>query len=128
MRALLSREPGPPETLVIEEIPDPEPAAGEVVIRVAAAALNFFDTLLIRDMYQYRPERPFSPGAEVAGIVESVGGGVSSFKPGDRVMAYTIWGAIREKIALPADHLIRVPDALDLKRAAGLIVTYGTSF
>ncbi|WP_350335627.1 NADPH:quinone oxidoreductase family protein [Coralliovum pocilloporae] len=127
MRAVLSHTPGPPSSLVVEELPDPSPQGDEVVIRVEAAALNFFDTLIIRDRYQYKPERPFSPGAECSGIVEAVGPDVTRVKPGDRVCAYCTWGACRELVVVKDRDCIAVPDAVSSDEAAGLIVTYGTT-
>jgi NADPH2:quinone reductase len=98
------------------------------VVRVEAAALNFFDLLIIAGKYQYKPEFPFSPGAEFAGRIESLGPGVEGFAPGDRVIGYARWGAAREKLAIGADKLVKMPEGLDAGRAAGLIVTYGTSY
>ena len=103
-------------------------AAGEAVVAVKAAALNFFDTLIIAGKYQHKPPFPFSPAAEFAGVVESVGAGVTAVKPGDRVMGYPGFGAAREKLAIAADGLIKLPDGLDFERASGLTVTYGTSY
>ena len=98
-----------------------------MVIGVKAAGLNFFDTLIIENKYQFKPDLPFSPGAEVAGEVIESGEGVTGFRPGDRVMAYTVWGGAREEVAVPASSVIAMPDGLDYTVAAGLIVTYGTS-
>ena len=98
------------------------------MVAIAAAALNFFDLLIIAGKYQYKPAFPFSPGAEFAGTVESVGPGVADIQPGDRVMGYAGWGAARERIAITANRLVKIPDDLDFDRAAGLIVTYGTSY
>ena len=86
MRALLSTKAGGPETLIVAEAADPAPAADEVVIRVKACGVNFPDTLIIEDKYQFQPARPFSPGGEVAGVAESVGKNVSTIRPGDRVV------------------------------------------
>jgi len=127
MKAVLCKDLGGVDTLVYEEIADPQPAPGQVVVRVGAAALNFFDTLIIRGKYQYRPELPFSPGAEMAGVVEAVGEGVERFQPGDRVVGYLRWGCCREKVVADEDDLITVPDGLDFETVAGLIVIYGTS-
>ena len=127
MKAVLCTRHAGPETLQIAEIESPQPAAGEVVIGVRAAGLNFFDTLIIENKYQFKPDLPFSPGAEVAGDVLRVGEGVTSLKPGDRVMAYTVWGGARAEIAVPESSVIAMPDGLDYTVAAGLIVTYGTS-
>ncbi|MFN3537730.1 MAG: alcohol dehydrogenase catalytic domain-containing protein, partial [Brevundimonas sp.] len=92
MRAVLSHAPGGPETLTVEEVNDPTPGKGQVVIEVKAVGINFPDTLIIEDKYQFRPERPFSPGAEVAGVVEAVGEGVKNVRKGDRVIAVPGWG------------------------------------
>ena len=97
------------------------------MVRVKAAALNFFDTLIIAGKYQHKPPFPFSPGAEFAGTVESVGTGVTDIAPGDRVMANIGWGAAREAVAVPAQQLVKIPDQLDDDHAAGLTVTYGTT-
>src|SRR5262252_5529721 len=112
MRTLLSHAPGPADSLILAEVPDPVPKAGQVVIRVAACAVNFPDSLIIEDRYQVRPERPFAPGAEAAGVVEAVGEGVSSPKAGERVIVFTSWGAMAEKIAVPASRCIAMPDAM----------------
>lgn len=127
MKAVLCRESGPPSALVVEEVPDPVAGPGQAVVRVGAAALNFFDTLIIRDRYQFRPEKPFSPGAEMAGVVETVGEGIERLKPGDRVVGYLRWGCCREKVVANEDDLIPIPDGLAFDKAAGLIVTYGTT-
>jgi NADPH2:quinone reductase len=127
MKALLCTRYGTPDDLVLADIADPKPGPGEAVVRIAAAALNFFDTLIIAGKYQTRPAMPFSPAAEFAGHVESLGTGVSDFKVGDRVLAYSGYGAARQRIALSADKLIKVPDDVDFDRAAGVSVTYGTT-
>ena len=109
------------------DLPEPQAGDGEVVVKVAAAALNFFDTLLIAGKYQIKPDFPFSPAAEFAGTVHAVGAGVTDFKPGDRVMSMPAYGAAREYYVQKAARLVKVPDNLDLDRAAGLSVTYGTT-
>src|SRR6185503_13192671 len=128
MKALLCTRAGGPEDLTIGEVADPVPARGQAVVRVEAAALNFFDLLIIAGKYQYKPEFPFSPGAEFAGRIESVGPGVEGFAAGERMIGYARYGAAREKIALAADRLVKIPDGIEAERAAGLIVTYGTSY
>jgi NADPH2:quinone reductase len=127
MRAVLCRELGPPERLVVADLPDPVPGPGEVLVDVKSAALNFFDTLIIHGKYQFRPDLPFSPGGEFAGTVAALGDGVAGFAPGDRVAAYVGWGACRERVAVPADKLVRVPAGVPDDVAAGLTITYGTS-
>ena len=128
MKAVLCTRAGTPDDLVIEDLPDPAAGPGEVVVRIAAAALNFFDLLIIAGKYQYKPAYPFSPAAEFAGLVESLGPGVTAFAAGDRVAGYCGWGAARERLAIAADKLVKVPAGLDFDRAAGLSVTYGTSY
>jgi len=128
MKALLCTRVGGPEDLTIGEVADPVAAQGQAVVRIEAAALNFFDLLIIAGKYQYKPEFPFSPGAEFAGVIESLGPGVEGFAVGDRVIGYARYGAAREKIAADASRLIKIPARLAAERAAGLIVTYGTSY
>ncbi len=127
MKALLCTRYGTPDDLEIADIADPEPGPGEAVVRIAAAALNFFDTLIIAGKYQFKPEMPFSPAAEFAGTVERLGQGVTSLKVGERVLGYAVYGAARERIALAADRLVPIPDAVDDEHAAGICVTYGTT-
>lgn len=128
MRAVLSKAPGGPETLVVEEVRDPTPTKGQVVIEVKAVGVNFPDTLIIEDKYQFRPERPFSPGAEVAGVVEAVGEDVKGVRKGDRVIAVPGWGGMVERLAVPANTLAPMPDGMSFEEAAALIMTYGTSY
>jgi NADPH2:quinone reductase len=127
MKALLCTRIGGIDDLEIRDLPDPQPQPGEAVVAVKAAALNFFDTLIIAGKYQRKPDLPFSPSAEFAGIVESVGSGVTDVKPGDRVAGYVSFGAAREKLAVPVRALVKIPDHLDFERAAGVTVIYGTS-
>jgi NADPH2:quinone reductase len=127
MKALLCTRFGTPDDLELADIPEPKPGPGEAVVDVKAAALNFFDLLIIAGKYQHKPPFPFSPAAEFAGVVESVGQGVGDFVPGDRVIGWTGWGAAREKIAAGAAHLVKLPQNLDFDRAAGLTVTYATT-
>jgi NADPH:quinone reductase len=128
MKAILCTRYGTPDDLELADIPEPKAGPGEVVVKLHAAALNFFDTLIIAGKYQYKPTPPFSPAAEFAGIVESLGANVTSFKPGDRVLGYMTYGAARERVAVNAARLTRMPDALDFDRAAGICITYGTTF
>ncbi|MGB7372671.1 NADPH:quinone oxidoreductase family protein [Pontixanthobacter sp.] len=127
MKALLSKEVGGPETLVVEDIAEPVAAAGEVLIKVAACAINFPDTLIIRDMYQFKPPRPFSPGGEISGTIEALGDGVEGWKVGDKVLAGVGSGGLREKITAPAASLFRVPNFVELPQASALLMTYGTT-
>jgi NADPH:quinone reductase len=127
MKAVLCTHFGSPNDLELADIAPPQAAPGEAVVRVKAAALNFFDTLIVAGKYQHKPPFPFSPAAEFAGIVERVGAGVTDIASGDRVMGYMGWGAAREAVAIPAQQLVKLPDGLDFERAAGLTVTYGTT-
>src|SRR5882757_3046259 len=128
MKALLCTRLGTPDDLTIGDLPDPVAGPGQAVVRVEAAALNFFDLLIIAGKYQYKPDFPFSPGAEFAGHIESLGPGVEGFAAGDRVIDYARWGAAREKVVVGTEKLIKIPAGLEADRAAGLIVTYGTSY
>jgi NADPH2:quinone reductase len=127
MKAILCTHFGTPDDLELADIPEPKPGPGEAVVDVKAAALNFFDLLIIAGKYQHKPPFPFSPAAEFAGVVESVGAGVRDFAPGDRVIGWTGWGAARQKIAAGAAQLAKLPQNLDFERAAGLTVTYATT-
>ncbi|MGH7027652.1 NADPH:quinone oxidoreductase family protein [Brevundimonas sp.] len=128
MRAVLSKAAGGPDSLVVEEVMDPTPKPGEVVIEVKAVGINYPDTLIIEDKYQFKPERPFSPGAEVAGVVDAVGEGVKGVFRGDRVIAVPGWGGLVERLAVPASSLIPMPDGMSFEEAAALTMTYGTSY
>jgi len=127
MKAILCTHFGAPDELEYADIPPPAAGPGEAVVAVKAAALNFFDLLIIAGKYQHKPPFPFSPAAEFSGIVESVGAGVTDFAPGDRVMGWTGWGAARQSIATSTNHLVKLPSNLDFERAAGLTVTYATT-
>ena len=127
MKAVLCRQFCSPDELELADLPEPHAGPGEAVVRIKAAALNFFDTLIIAGKYQHKPPFPFSPAAEFAGIVESVGTDVTGLAPGDRVMGNTGWGAAREAVAVPANILVKVPAGLAFDRAAGLTVTYATT-
>ena len=128
MRAILCKELGPANTLVIDDIPSPEPGKGQVKVRVKAAGLNFPDTLIIEGKYQIKPELPFSPGGEMAGEVLAVGEGVQRFQAGQRVMGLTGYGAFAEEILVPENQLIPVPDGMNDHTAAAFSMVYGTSY
>lgn len=127
MKALRSHQSGGPETLVLDELEAPRPATDEVVIAVKACGINFPDTLIIRDLYQYKPERPFSPGIELSGVVEAVGEGVTRWREGDKVIALPSWGGLTETIAIDQHRVYALPDGVDFESAAALLLTYGTS-
>ncbi|MGE0743362.1 MAG: NADPH:quinone oxidoreductase family protein [Hyphomonadaceae bacterium] len=128
MKALLSTQVGPPESLELLDLPDPVAGEGEVVIAVKAAGVNFPDVLMIEDKYQFKPERPFAPGGEVAGVIESIGPGVTNVKVGQRVIGSTGWGGFAEKVKAQAARIIPIPDAMPFDEASALILTYGTSY
>jgi NADPH:quinone reductase-like Zn-dependent oxidoreductase len=127
MKALLSIEPGGPETLVIEEVPTPSPGPGELLVRIKACAINYPDVLIIEDKYQFKPPRPFAPGCEFAGIVEAVGANVDGWRVGDRVIGSAINGGLAEQIAIPAHAAFPLPARHDFAEGAALITTYGTA-
>lgn len=127
MKALLSTAPGGPETLTIGDLPDPVAGPGQVVVSVKACAINFPDVLIIEDKYQFKPPRPFAPGAEISGVIDSVGEGVTGWKPGDRVIASTGSGGLVEKIALPAGNIFALPPERSFEEGSALLLTYGTS-
>ena len=127
MKALLSKETGGPETLVLEELESPTPGPGQIVVDVAACAINFPDSLIIRDLYQFKPPRPFSPGSEIAGTVSALGDGVDSWSVGDRVIVGIGNGGLREQVVCEADKAIAVPEGIDLVPASALLMTYGTN-
>ena len=127
MRALLSVVPGGPETLEWADLPEPLPGPGEVRVSVRAVGLNATDLLMMRDLYQDKVARPYSPGGEVAGVVEALGDGVQELRIGDRVVAITGSGALREQVVLPASDLIRVPSGVSLEEAAVLPIAYASA-
>src|SRR5687768_1219525 len=127
MKAVLCKQYGPPESLTFEELPSPRPGPGEVVLTVKAASVNFPDVLIIQNKYQYKPPLPFSPGSELAGVVKEVGAGVSAFRPGDKVIAFTTYGAFAEEVKTEVGRLIPLPEGMDYPSGAAFILTYGTS-
>jgi len=128
MRALLCKEIGPADKLVIEEVPDPVAGPGELLVRVHAAGINFPDLLVIQGLYQVKIKPPFIPGNEAAGVVQVVGEGVSRYKPGDRVIIMPEGAAFAELCAVPVERVIPMLDSLDFEQAAGFTITYGTSY
>jgi NADPH:quinone reductase len=127
MKAALCKSLDGPDGVVVEEIEEPVAGPGQAVVRVKTAALNFFDTLITRGKYQSKPELPFSPSGEIAGVVEAVGDGVEGLTPGDRVAAVMSWGGAREKVALPAASIVPIPPGVSDEVACSVGVTYGTA-
>lgn len=128
MKALLSHSPGPPDTLVLQDIPEPQPGPGEVRIKVKACGINYPDTLIIEDKYQVRPPRPFSPGAEVSGVVDALGEGVTAPTIGQKVIGSAAYGGLSQMMVLPANRCMALPDAMPFETAAAFSMTYGTSY
>lgn len=127
MQILLSEAPGSPDELRLRTVPDPVPGAGEVRVAVRCVGINYPDVLVIQDLYQFKPQRPFAPGAEFSGVVDMVGEGVTTLRVGDRVMALPMWGALAEKVCVAADRCHPIPDDVDFADAAALQMTYGTA-
>ncbi|MEX2239697.1 MAG: NADPH:quinone oxidoreductase family protein [Burkholderiales bacterium] len=127
MKALLCKQFGPPDSLVLEEVPSPHPGAGEVVVSIKAASVNFPDVLIIQNKYQFKPPLPFSPGSELAGVVKEVGAGVRNVKPGDKVIAFTTFGAFAEEVKTEAARLLPKPEGMSYEEAASFVLTYGTT-
>jgi NADPH2:quinone reductase len=127
MKAVVCKAWGLPDTLVVEELPDPVPGPGQVSLEIMAAGVNFPDVLIIQGKYQFKPELPFTPGSELSGVVRSVGEGVLSFKEGDKVIAFTAHGAFAQQIVVPAHALMHMPAGMDFDTAAAITLTYGTS-
>jgi NADPH2:quinone reductase len=127
MKAILCKTWGLPETLVVEDVPEVSPGPGEVSIEVHAAGVNFPDVLIIQNKYQFKPELPFTPGSELAGIVRKTGDGVTHVKEGDRVLAFVSQGAFAQQIVTSGQAVMPMPDGLDFDTAASFTLTYGTS-
>src|SRR5205807_10365179 len=119
MKAILCKQYGPPESLVLEELPPLKAGKGQVVVSIKAAGVNFPDTLIIQNKYQFKPELPFSPGCECAGIVTQAGEGVTNFKVGDAVVALTTHGAFAEEILAKETECVPLKQGVDFKHAAG---------
>ncbi|GAB4026034.1 NADPH:quinone oxidoreductase family protein [Spirosoma gilvum] len=128
MKAILCKAFGLPDTLVLEDIPSPVPGPGEVVIQVKASSLNYPDTLTIRNMYQFKPSLPFSPGSESSGIVKAIGEGVTHLKPGDRVFTYGTHGGLAEERLADARTTIPLPEGMDFVTGASTLYAFGTSY
>ena len=128
MKALLCKEFGPPEQLVLEDISLPEPGEGQVVAQVKACSINFPDTLIIQGKYQFKPEMPFAPGSDVAGIVTKVGPGVTHTKVGDHVLGFLGWGGLAEEVVADESKFVPLPPDFDFVLGAAFALTYTTSY
>jgi len=126
VKALLSHEPGGPETLRLEDVPEPTAGAGELLVRVRACAMNFPDVLIIEDKYQLKPQRPFAPGGEIAGEVIATGEGVTGWDSGDRLIAALGFGGLAEQVLVPANRAIPLPAERSFEEGSALLMTYAT--
>ena len=127
MKALLCRSFGPIDSLAIEEVPDPPPLAGQVIVGVRACGVNFPDVLIVQGKYQFKPALPFSPGGEVAGVIQAVGSGVQGLHVGDRVLAIAVCGGMAEKLAADASQVLPIPDGVDFVTASCVASAHGTT-
>lgn len=127
MKALRTHAVGGPDTLSLDEVETPQPGPGQVRIRVKACAVNFPDVLMIQDLYQFKPQRPYSPGGELSGIIDAVGEGVTQWKAGDRVIAMMGNGGMAEEVIAPAEKLFPLPEGVSFETGASLLMTYGTN-
>ena len=128
MKALRSHATGGPETLVLDELPDPVPGPGQVLVAVKACSINFPDTLIIRDLYQFKPARPFAPGGEIAGVIAAIGEGVAGWQVGDRVIGMVGNGGLATHAVVDQGRLFALPDGVDYATGASLLMTYGTNY
>lgn len=127
MKAILCTHHGPPEELQLRDVPSPDPGPGEVLVEVRACGVNFPDTLIIRDLYQFKPELPFSPGSDVAGVVKAVGEGVTTHEIGDEVIGMVNWGGFAQEAIAPADQLFPKPPSMEFETASAFLMAYSTS-
>ncbi len=127
MKALLSTAPGGPDTLQLQDLPDPVAGPGQLLVAVKACAINYPDVLIIEDRYQFKPPRPFAPGGEIAGVVEAVGEGVTGWSPGDRLIAMIGHGGLAENVVVPAAMAVPLPDGRSFVDGSALILTYATT-
>src|SRR5438067_5229844 len=127
MKALISHEPGGPETLRLDDVPEPTAGPGEILVRVRACAINLPDVLIIEDKYQLKPTRPFAPGGEIAGEVLAAGEGVSGWSVGDRLIAALGFGGLAEQVIVSADRAIPLPAGRSFEQGSALLMTYATA-
>jgi NADPH2:quinone reductase len=127
MRAVRCHELTGPRALRVDDLPEPTPSEGEVLVDVRAAGVNFPDLLITEGKYQFKPDPPFIPGGEISGVVTAVGSGVTSVSPGDRVAATMLFGAFAERVVVPAAAVAKLPDAVDFQTGAAVLLTYATT-
>jgi NADPH2:quinone reductase len=127
MKIMHCREFGPPETLVLADVAPPLPAAGQAIVAVKACGINYPDSLIIQNKYQFKPERPFAPGGEIAGTIVRLGPDVQGWAVGDEVIAFTYWGGLAEEMAIDAGRLVPKPPGMPFDEAAGFLMTFGTA-
>ena len=127
MKALRSHAVGGPDTLILDDLPEPLPGAGELQVRVHAAAINYPDVIIIEDKYQIKPPRPFAPGGEIAGEVTALGDGVTGWNVGDRIIAVPGWGGLAQTVVIQASKAFRLPANRSFIDGAALLLTYATS-
>jgi len=128
MKAIICSKYGLPNTLEYKEVDDPQPKKGEILISIKACSVNFPDTLIIQGLYQFRPEPPFSPGSDFAGVVEKLGEGVTHFKVGDEVVGFNPYGGFAEKVTAPANVCFPKPKGMSMVNASAFLMAYGTSY
>lgn len=127
MKTLLSIAPGGPDTLILSDVPPPQPGPGELLVQVLACAINYPDVLIIEDRYQIKPPRPFAPGSEISGVVEALGADVTGWTVGDEMIAVVGHGGFAEKLAVPAQSAVAVPKGKNAIESAALLLTYATT-
>ncbi|RKN80793.1 NADPH:quinone oxidoreductase family protein [Ulvibacterium marinum] len=128
MKAIRCKAYGPPSTLVLEELESLRPRAKEVVVQVKACGINFPDTLIIQGLYQFKPKLPFTPGSDIAGVIQEVGEEVLHLKQGDEVFGFVVYGALAEEVVVPANSCFLKPKKMDYPVAASFMMAYGTSY
>ncbi|MGI9551931.1 MAG: NADPH:quinone oxidoreductase family protein [Aurantibacter sp.] len=128
MKAIRCKAYGPPSSLVLEEMESLKPGAKEVVVSVKACGINFPDTLIIQGLYQFKPELPFTPGSDIAGIVKEIGDGIKHLAVGDEVFGFVPYGALAEEVVVPANSCFQKPKKMDYPVAASFMMAYGTSY
>jgi NADPH2:quinone reductase len=127
MKAIVCKEFAPVDQLAFTDVPAPEAGKGQVLINVAAAGVNFPDSLLVQGLYQMKPDLPFIPGSEVAGTVAEIGEGVPHLKVGQNVIGLCMLGGYAEQVVLPASHTIPIPEGIPLDEASALVTAHATA-